>query len=215
MTSPPPPTPSPPIICTPEPSPKGNSTQLTCPDTVVRERRTSSLQFRTAELDEARRILSKEVPHLKCLPLDSLWASFLPDDTCLVKIKSSLAVKVFRDGQWNREKAAFLKRGEGEVKVFSFFSDIFDEIQALIPEHARGCVIKMIDTGSYTPISERRATCRPDAFLIARGTPDFEPLTESPYYWRDLTCPFEYKFGNGDEADVGQYDLSALANKFS
>ena len=41
--------------------------------------------------------------------------------------------------------------------------------------------------------------CRPDAFL---QMPSMAPPTLGDFKWRNMTCPFEYKFGNGDIVNV-------------
>ena len=63
----------------------------------------------------------------------------------------------------------------------------------------------MINAGSASLKPGKISTNRPDAFLLMNSS-----LTagaqgpDTPYqvYWRDLTCPFEYEFGDGDEIDV-------------
>ena len=66
----------------------------------------------------------------------------------------------------------------------------------------------MVHAGSATPKSDRISTNRPDAFLLMKSSPMNGSSEASavdvryPVRWRDLTCPFEFEFGNGDGKDV-------------
>lgn len=67
----------------------------------------------------------------------------------------------------------------------------------------------MVHAGRTAPKSDRISKHRPDAFLLMNSSlesnPQDAPGAKIPdtVYWRDITCPFEYKFGDGDKEDVG------------
>lgn len=67
----------------------------------------------------------------------------------------------------------------------------------------------MVHAGRTASKSDRISKHRPDAFLLMNSSlgsgPQDAPGTEIPdtIHWRDITCPFEYKFGDGDKKDVG------------
>jgi hypothetical protein len=189
----------------PRPSQEGG------PDTGVHEHLTASKSFRTVDLQQARSIFADEVPHLICLPLDCLWGSWPVDASDLKRTKQSLVQQgLLSDEQaWSptfirRENFNSRTTGFCETRVFQVFLHIFNGIMSSLASGDKpmpGCVDRMVHAGSIEPKSDRQSSHRPDAFLIAHSETSPKP-TESETRWRDVTCPFEYKFGNGDATDV-------------
>jgi hypothetical protein len=75
-------------------------------------------------------------------------------------------------------------------------------------------VQEMVNAGSTTLRSDRISTSKPDAYLLLKSCRSGEvalvPETNIPQcqYWRDVACPLEYKFGDGDKDDVSQSPVS-------
>ncbi|KAF9783769.1 hypothetical protein BJ322DRAFT_1066990 [Thelephora terrestris] len=194
----------------PRPSQEGG------PDTKVHEHLTVSKSFRAANLQQARSILADEVPYLLCLPLKEMWISYPVDESDLKKAKKSLIQQgLLSDEQkWSptvirEENFNSRINGSNETRVFQVFSHIFNVIMSSLASGDKqmpGCVDRMVHAGSIEPKSDRQSSHRPDAFLIAHSQTSPKP-TESEMRWRDVTCPFEYKFGNGDATDN---DVKAL-----
>ncbi|KAF9783771.1 hypothetical protein BJ322DRAFT_1066999 [Thelephora terrestris] len=187
----------------PRPSQEGG------PDTGVHEHLTASKSFRTVDLQQARSIFADEVPHLICLPLDCLWGSYPVDASNLKRTKQSLVQQgLLSDEQtWSptvirRENFNRRTTGSCETRVFQVFSHIFNGIMSSLASGdttMSGCVERMVHAGPIEPKSDRQ-THRPDAFLIAHSETSPKP-TERETRWRDVTCPFEYKFGNDNSTD--------------
>ena len=93
--------------------------------------------------------------------------------------------------------------------AFKPLADVFNEILAYpqTTTTTKNSVRTTVHAGS-SPKSERISTNCPDTFLLMNSnlaknsseTPAAD--VRYPVHWRDLTCPFEYKFGNGGEMDV-------------
>ena len=163
--------------------------------------------FRTAGLSQARDILCDGIPYLICLPTDHLWESYSLDCRLLTEVKSHLVETglLSNKGEWgnaggerlNRNHLAAWSRGADEA--FGLFSRLFNAMLGYLQQSGRSASVKeMVHAGSIEPESTEVGSCRrPDAFLhmVTEATPD-------KFRWRDLTCPFEYKFGNGDVVDV-------------
>jgi hypothetical protein len=194
---------------------KTNTTQQVGPDTRVHEHRTASRFFRTADLQQARSVLAEEVSHLTCLPLDHLWKSYPLDNIDIPNVNRHLVQEslLSNKGEWHdtirKEQFAVRLGGAREAKLFEVFSRIFNEVRSSLKDSDKptpGRVERMVHAGSVEPQSDRTGSHRPDAFLLVC------PETKSTgrrFQWRDLTCPFEYKFGNGDALDVSQHEPTA------
>ena len=180
----------------------------TGPDTGQRASTFTTKLFRTAGLDQGRRILREEVTHLINLPTAHLWDAYSLDDRVLEEVRTRLIEEHYltKVGAWNRtkvKKESFLARGTGhtEVKTFAFFARLFNLVLGGLKQAGHGTVVKkMVHAGSVGPKSTRVGTHRPDAFLHMTTSTS----TAGKFRWRDLTCPFEYKFGNGNAVDVSQ-----------
>lgn len=212
QTTPVPPSSDPSFPSTPKSSPGRNTTQPICPDTRVRERITSQPEFRAAHLPQARAMLLQEVPYLIDLPLEDLWNSYpIGSGLDLGSIKAHLIEKTLLsdNNTWLKsDQFSGPKPAAHEAVVFRYISEIFNAVREAVPKDHQGKVMKMISAGSITPSSDRMGTHRPDAFLLADTHEGFPPQDEAPFYWRDLTCPFEYKLKGGEasDADVCQHE---------
>ena len=203
-----------------EPASLGPSQRATTPtgrkivqqtgDTRIRTSAFTTQRFRAASLSQARSILRDEVVYIINLPTTRLWESYQLKDDVLVEVR-----KCCREGGWLTEagkwngkkikKERFLTRGVGgnESKTFEIFSTLFNLVQDRIrPREKTTFDTTMVHAGSIGPKSTRVGSHRPDAFLMTSESPGL-----GKYRWRDLTCPFEYKFGNGCAVDVSRVDL--------
>ncbi|KAF9646538.1 hypothetical protein BDM02DRAFT_3270901 [Thelephora ganbajun] len=194
---------------------KEDATQQVGPDIGVREHHAASRPFRTADLQQARSILAEEVSHLICLPLEYLWESYPLDNADLPKVKQHLVQKnlLSNKGKWHPtiHKERFAKKSDGirEAELFSIFSRTFNAVLSSLADHEKptsGCVERMVHAVSVEPQSARH---QPDAFLLVDTGTSPKP-TGHRFRWRDLTCPFEYKFGNGDAVDNDTKVLRSL-----
>lgn len=104
-------------------------------------------------------------------------------------------------------RAHFAERHENECKgtIFRVISEIFTAMKDSLGGDSQGCVVKMVRTGAVVPRSDRTSSHTPDTFLLAATEGSPKPRNRAPFCWKDLTCPFKYKFGNGDVVDVGQH----------
>ena len=205
---------SPPMATTP-------SAPLQCPDSVPREHMTSREEYRTAGLAEARRIVREDIGHVILPPLDSLWECY-PSKHKLDGIKSHLThLGWLCDGKWNParlSKQSVQKAGNlTEYEAFKCLAEIFNDVLQLDASTREHVGVKsMIHAGYTEPKSDKISVHRPDAFLFMHsglnnspppgngGHPPTTPVAIIPtsVYWKDLTCPFEYKFEKGNEDDV-------------
>ena len=188
------------------------------PDTGQRTSAFATKLFRTAGLDQARQILLDEVTYLINISTDHLWDAYPLGDGVLKGVKAHLAKEHFltKTGKWSRTKVKeefFRTRetGGSEVKTFRFFSNLFNQVLAYLKKTKRETAVKtMVHAGYVGPESTRVSTHRPDAFLqMAGGTSP----TPGKFRWRDLACPFEYKFGDGIAVDVSQPGLVACHDR--
>lgn len=204
-------------ICNSSPT-RAHINQQVGPDTGVREHLTTSTRFRTADLQQARSILAEEVSHLICLPLEHLWESYPLNANALANVKQHLAQKklLSDDGKWNptirKERFAKKLHGVHEADTFNIFSRTFNGVVSSLADCGGltpGCVERMVHAGSIKPQSDRTSSHRPDAFLLVHAKSPQKP-TKDGFRWRDITCPFEYKFGNGDTIDVSHRESTVL-----
>lgn len=179
------------------------------PDTGVRQNVTSLAEFRAAGLSKARNLLRDHITLVMCLPLEKMW-DFFPTKYKLDEVRRHLVDKgLLVDGKWkgiHRDRLEKKQTGDTEYKIFEPVSDIFNQILAFVESNQQGdtAVRRMVHAGTMTPTSTRRSGgSRPDAFLeMASPCPNTAKGKQRVYRWRDITCPFEYKFGKGDSADV-------------
>jgi hypothetical protein len=191
-------------------TPKTSKTALqVAPDTLLRQSSFATEDFRSADLDGGRGMLQAGLAHAIRLPIDCLWTSYSPKEGDLRKVKEHLTENGFliEGDRWDRAKIVKkhfeTKCKTNEVQTFAFFSDLFNVVlDSLRPTHPT-FVKKMVNAGHIGPESTRINSSRPDAFL--RVDVD-ENLKTGKFKWRDLTCPFEYKFGDGDAVDVRQHE---------
>ena len=182
------------------------------PDTGVRESTLASRRFQAAGLSQARRMVIQEVTHLICLSMDHLWESYPLDDGIITGVKQHLVGMNFLsgDGKWSKTGKRKITRGQFEARsrgnseatTFAFFAHLFNTVLEHIRQSRPGTSVKrMVHAGYTEPDSTRISTNRPDAFLHMATKP---PSASGRFKWRDLTCPFEYKFRKGDTVDVSQ-----------
>ena len=186
--------------------------QQSGPDTGVRESTTTSRTFRAAGLSQAREMVLREVTHLICLSTDHLWESYPLGDGVLMGVKQYLTGKhwLSEKGKWNkidgkkitRKRFQVRSKGDGEVKTFAFFTGLFNVVLEHLRKNGHATSVKkMVHAGFVEPDSTRTSSHRPDAFLHMATK---SPPAEGRFKWRELTCPFEYKFGRGDTIDVSR-----------
>ena len=191
-------------------TPSPNKITVKGPDTPLRSSRTTTEEYRARGRDNTRRIVREDVGHAIRLPIDYLWTHCALVHS-LDDIRTYLTeLGWLRDGKWNPEKVSKEKldgqRDLLEHVAFEPLADIFNQILAYSPTVAMEKDVRtMIHT---SPKSDGISTNRPDAFLlmnsgIASSLGD-APAAGAPHlvHWRDLTCPFEYEFGDGDKKDV-------------
>jgi len=68
-------------------------------------------------------------------------------------------------------------------------------------------------TGWFTLASSDRNLSGPGPFPAAFAQTSPKPARDK-FCWRDLICPFEHKFGNGDIADVRQHKSTVVRHYF-
>ncbi|KAF9643095.1 hypothetical protein BDM02DRAFT_3132663 [Thelephora ganbajun] len=116
------------------------------------------------------------------------------------------------DGKWNPQKMskACLDSWSGLSKSNTFrpLTDLFNDILAYPPATTSQKDVRCMVHASWTaPKSDRISNHWPDAFLLMNssleGNPSDTPgnRTSNPVHWRDVTCPFEYKFGDGNKVE--------------
>lgn len=167
--------------------------------------------FHSAGLSQARGILAEGIPHLICPSTNHLWQSYPLEDRILAVVRGYLVECGWlsnrgrlMESRGELKKARFHARhtGDSEEKTFAFFANLFNAVLNHIQRSRKQTSIKgMIHAGSITPTSTIPSTHRPDAFLHVDTK---TPLTPGKAKWRNLTCPFEYKFGGGSALDVSQ-----------
>ena len=179
-------------------------------DTPLRSSRTATEEYRASELDGARRIVCEDIGYVIRLPIDYLWTHctliYNLDD-----VKAHLAEQdwiLFQDSISHLAAKDNFNRRQGlpEHAAFKPLADIFNQILTYPQAVAMGKDVRtMVNAGSASHKPRKISTNRPDAFLLVNSS-----LTagargpDAPYqvHWRDLTCLFEYEFGDGDEIDV-------------
>ena len=181
--------------------------QQTSPYTGLRTSSFATEEFHAAPLSKASRMLCKEVPYVINLPMDHLWKSYPVEGQLLTDVEEYLIKNQWltKGRKWYGKKAkedSFRARGRGghEVRTFVFFSLLFNAVlDGLKATEHKTFVERMVHAGSVEPESTRVSTHRPDGFLqMATDT----SATPGKFRWRELTCPFEYKFGDGNAVDV-------------
>ena len=90
----------------------------------------------------------------------------------------------------------------GILDVFEFFSDLVNAILESPRKANRATFVQMmVNAGNFQPNSDMTNSSKPDAFLYVDPGATSE---KKKFKWRNLTCPMEYKFGKGDQADVSE-----------
>ena len=191
--------------------------QQTGPDTEVRPSPYATEMFRAATLPQARAIVSDALPYVINLSKEHLWKSYLLQDQDLSDVRRHLVENgwLTEDGRWDhadvkRKRFTTKRSGDTEVKAFGFLRLLFNTILDFL-QRTKGKTFflqTMVDAGSTQVISTRISTHRADAFLYTVAV----PLPPQQHTWKVTTCPFEYKFGNGDAIDVSWPNSIACQN---
>ena len=158
-------------------------------------------------------MVREDIDHVVLLPLEVLWKIPLAYD--VDRIRHRLIEQGWLpDGRWNPQRISKAdldsRSGLPEWNAFRPLADLFNEILTYPPAAmARKDVRCMVHAGWTAPKSDRISKHRPDAFLLMNSSLGGHPSDASgikipdTIHWRDITCPFEYKFGDGDKKDVG------------
>jgi len=160
--------------------------------------------FHTAGLSQALQTLRYEGTYLISLPTEYLWESYLLEDQVLTNVRQHLITESWLtgDGAWNPEK---IDRDQFDVgrDAFDFFPRLFNMVMGYLQRTGpkTPLVKTMMHSGNGGPESTRDSTYKPDAFLYVTTDPTSMP---DKFRWRDLTCPFEYKFDDGYPVNVSQ-----------
>jgi len=153
-----------------------------------------------------------QVPYTVCLSTDYLWDSYSPNKDVVTEVKQYLVETLWlsKDGKWNEfggakineKRFATRRTDSSEDKTFKFFSRLFNTVLEYLRQSERGTPVEeMVHAGYVEPESTRFSGNRPNAFLrMVTETPP----TPGKVRWRDLTCPFEYKFGDSNAVDVSK-----------
>jgi len=160
--------------------------------------------LRTAGLSQARPILRYEDTYLISLPAEYLWESYQLDDQVLTNVKQHLITESWLtgDGGWDPTKVDRDKFDDSD-DLFDFFSRLFITVLGYLQRTGpkTSLVKTMMHSVNVEPGSTGDNTYQPDAFLYM--TTDPAPMPDK-FRWRDLTCPFEYKFDDGYPVNVSQ-----------
>lgn len=182
----------------------------------------STSLFKTLDLQQARLVLGQEVPYLIGLPIEHLWESHPLEDAELENAQDHLIQGglLLDKHAWNStivNEAHFSTKHRMDHKgtIFLVILEIFMAVRDSLQKNNQGCIIKMVHAGPTPPRSDRASTHRPDAFLLASTEESPKPREMAPFYWRDLVCPFEYKFGDGDVIEVRRHKPTTRKNELS
>lgn len=187
-------------------------TSAQCPDTTVTAHRTATEDYRGAALSDARKIVLEDIGRVVITPDSYLWDIYpVPPEFKAIKQRLTDEGWLTSDNKWNPERISreYLERrrkGSTEQDSFKPLADIFNTILSYKPSSSN--ILGMVNAGLHSLKSDRISTNRPDAYLVLQP-PQVKPSsngTKIPKQrlWRDVVCPFEYKFGDGDKDDVSR-----------
>jgi len=160
--------------------------------------------FHTAGLAQARQLLRYEDIYLISLPTEYLWESYQLDDQVLTNVRQHLITESWltENGGWDPTE---VDRDQFDVSrdAFDFFPRLFNVVLGYLQRtRPKTSLVKtMMNSANVGPESTGDSTCLPDAFLHMTTDPTSMP---DKFRWRDLTCPFEYKFDDGYPVNVSQ-----------
>ena len=199
-------------MATPDDIEKQQTASVQCPDTTIATHRTATEDYRAASLSNARKVVLEDIGHFVIAPDSYLWDLY-PVPHGFETIMQHLTEEgwLTSDSKWNprrisREDLEQRKAGFMEQEAFEPLTRIFNVILSYKPSSSK--VLGMVNAGSHPLKSDRISTNRPDAYLVLQS-PQAKPSTKGTEIpkrrlWRDATCPFEYKFGDGDKGDVSR-----------
>ena len=98
-----------------------------------------------------------------------------------------------------------------EPPTFSFFSCLFNVVLDYLRKGGQESPVeKVVHAGPSETVSTGSSAHRPDAFLhmVTQTSPPPGKIR-----WRDLTCPFEYKFEDGEVVDVSRPEFIACRDR--
>jgi len=199
-------------MATPGDVEKPQNIPVQCPDTTIAAHRTATEDYRAASLSNARKVVLEDIGHFVVAPESYLWDLYpVPHEFETIMQHLTEEGWLTSDRKWNpkrisRECLEQRKAGFMEQEVFEPLTRIFNAILSYKPSSSK--VLGMVHAGSHPLKSDRISTNRPDAYLVLQST-QVKPSTEGTKLpkrrlWRDATCPFEYKFGDGDKDDVSR-----------
>ena len=159
-----------------------------------------------ASLSDARKVVLEDIGHFVVPPDSYLWSLYpIPHEFETIIQHLTEEGWLTSDQKWNPEIISRgdleqRKVGSMEQEAFEPLTRIFNAILSYKPSSSK--VAGMVNAGSHPLKSDRISTNRPDAYLVLRKTSDKGTKIAKRRFWRDATCPFEYKFGDGDKDDV-------------
>ena len=191
---------------------KPQAASVQCPDTAIATHRTATEDYREASLSNARKMVLEDIGRVVIVPNSYLWDIY-PVTHDFEGIRRHLTKEgwLTNEHKWNpgrisKEYLRQWRKGSTEQEAFKPLADIFNAILSYEPSESNSIVLGMVNAGLHSLKSDRISTNRPDAYLVLRP-PQMKPSTEGAKIskqrlWRDVVCPFEYKFGDGDKDDV-------------
>jgi len=160
--------------------------------------------FSAAGLSQARQLLRYEDTYLISLPTEYLWESYQLDDQVLTNVRQHLITESWltENGGWD---PAEVDRNQFDVSgdAFDFFPRLFNAVLGYLQRTgSKTSLVKtMMNSANVGPESTGDIIYQPDAFFHMTTDPTSMP---DKFRWRDLTCPFEYKFDDGHPVNVSQ-----------
>lgn len=191
---------------------KPQAASVQCPDTTIAAHRTATEDYRAASLSNARKVVLEDIGHFVIAPDSYLWDLYpVPHNFEAIMQYLTEEGWLTSDRDWDPKRISRAdieqrKVGFIEQEVFEPLAKIFNAVLSYKPSNSK--VLGMVNAGSHPLKSDRISTNRPDAYLAPQSL-QANPSAKGPKVpkrrlWRDATCPFEYKFGDGDKDDVSR-----------
>jgi hypothetical protein len=180
------------------PEPPGG---VTAPETAVRPQNTTTINYRTGDLQAGRNALLQEFVSIPFIEHEHLINSVLPSPfnkdqvrTVIEQLRETAAIKKTR---WRAFPNNPSKVKGNEDKAFDVISDIFEALrEAVVSLEWENIPIHHYRSSPHrTPSSVRCDTSRPDGQLmrVSREYGRLKGLLDKEYCWEDIAVPFEYK----------------------
>ncbi|KAG6370313.1 hypothetical protein JVT61DRAFT_12266 [Boletus reticuloceps] len=185
------------MASTPPRTPKSKPRFLSCPDTQPRFPLTTQPQYLSGDLTEGRRAVVNDINRYREVPYDQLVGSRLhplPTDSKVAQIRQVLRTRgaiTQDDKEWTRfvQRPSAAQRSECVVfqPLQSTISTIFEQVDMTL--------FRFVVAPTETPISTRRNTSRPDAYIRLKTWYRSDRKT----HWFDIAIPFEFKKSKNDD----------------